>query len=363
MIGKEESKRNSAIIFQFHFIYSNDHLASLCMKIFPTLSNRHKLTLLMCLQLEERIVTLLGVWENWSLFPSNFLRGLESFFFLSEVDSLGIKESMKNIPEQIPKESKEHSESIRRKAKLLGVTVLDGTSVEEMLAKIEYVEKYIRNKNTRGREDEEFSITVSAGARETDRDRDGNALQRNVVGYEDEEDIDGLPMTTTALGIGMGIGIGISHGQEGEGAYDDDLDGVPLDAPGVFSSASGYDSQNRREGGQFVTSQHGNGNSYDDDDDVDGIPLDLPTNITVNYGVPSSTAPGKRRRGSEDISNSQLSSEHNSGGWGGDRKSASEKNSVSKSKSKKARKSADKYASDSGSESDDDQGPGRIDFL
>ena len=281
--------------------------------------------------------TLLGVWEQWSLFPTSYLRGLEGFFSLSEADSLSIREHAKSAAEF----SKDDSESIRRKAKLLGVAVNDDLSVGEVLARVEYVERFSKAKNLKGREEEEFSITVSAGARErggdeTDRERErGTGAKANTGKWsvdlgsngDVDDDVDGIPMSMVGKtdtysprymqgSVSAFRAGGVLPGDADiDGEEYDDVDGVPFDAP----QAAGFSHSNSNSAGAY------------DDDDVDGVPLDLdPPSVSA----PAPSQDSKRRRSSDDP----------------------------KSRSKRAKGSGGKYASDSDSDGEGD-GPGRIDFL
>ena len=133
---------------------------------------------------------LLSVWEKWSLFPSTYLSGLEAFFFLSETESVIIKDETQKhenanselFIDQSKEHSKEHSrepskeqkedlESLRRRAKLSGVAVSEESLASELSAKINYTLRYAKNKSLKGteEEEEEFSIAISAGARERER--------------------------------------------------------------------------------------------------------------------------------------------------------------------------------------------------
>ena len=42
--------------------------------------------------MEERVLRVLAVWEDWSLFPATYLAGLEAFFCMQESDLVSINE-------------------------------------------------------------------------------------------------------------------------------------------------------------------------------------------------------------------------------------------------------------------------------
>jgi hypothetical protein len=286
--------------------------------------------------LEERVSTLLGVWENWSLFPSSYLRGLEAFFSMSETDSIAIREQSMSAAEY----SKDDAESIKRKAKLLGIAVTDAFTVGEVQARVDYVERFSKAKNMKGKEEEEFSITVSAGARERggdERDRERGAGAKGKWSEDfgsghGDDDVDGIPMSmigrTDTYSPRYNQG-GVSAFRAGavlpgdvdiDGEEYDDVDGVPFDAP----QAPGFSHIN----------SHSHSTGAYDDDDVDGVPLDL------DPPVPASYQDGKRRRSPDDQKRGEKGRE----------------------KGKRAKGSGGKYASDSDSDGEGD-GPGRIDFL
>jgi hypothetical protein len=285
--------------------------------------------------LEERVSTLLGVWENWSLFPSSYLRGLEAFFSLSETDSIAIRDQSMSTAEY----SKDDAESIKRKAKLLGVAVTDAFTVGEVQARVDYVERFSKAKNMKGKEEEEFSITVSAGARERggdERDRAGakGKWSEDFGAGDGDDDVDGIPMSmigrtdTYSPRYNQGSVSAFRAGAVLPGDVDidgeeyDDVDGVPFDA----LQAPGFSHIN--------SNSHSHSTGAYDDDDVDGVPLDLDPPVPAYY------QDGKRRRSPDDQKRGEKGRE----------------------KGKRAKGSGGKYASDSDSDGEGD-GPGRIDFL
>ena len=334
-------------------------------------------------QLEERVVVLLGCWDRWSLFPSSYLAGLEAFFFLSEADYIEIKEQERGVSDA---GAKEDYESLKRRAKLSGVAISDESTAAEVGAKMAYVEKYIKAKSLRGKEEEEeeFSITMSAGAKERERggsgggdsmpkgqgppgmvaalrwasvDR-GQEKSRDAEDGVDHDDLDGMPM-----GAAVGTGRADSADSDIDGEEYDGLDGAPLPGYGIqsgagagaglysvdasrqSSSVSGtYQGVGKGQGGERVSGDY---DDDDDDDDVDGVPLDCPivpnnrdSNNSNSNMNSTGNVPGKRRRNSEDDSRIKTKS-----------------NRREKDKSR-----SEKYASDS-TDSESDKGPGRIDFL
>ena len=327
------------------------------------------------MQLEERVVVLLGCWDRWSLFPTSYLAGLEAFFFLSEADYLEIKQQERSSSDG---GAKEDYESLRRRAKLSGVAVSDESSAAEVGAKMTYVEKYMKAKSLRGKEEEEeFSITMSAGAKERERGGGGDSVTQGPPGMgaalrwnsidrgqersrdaenDDHDDVDGVPM-----GAAIGTGRADSADSDIDGEEYDGLDGAPLADYGIQSGAGAgagagsysVDALRQSSSGAYQGAVQGGergSDYYDDDDDVDGVPLDGPgpivpsgrdSNSNSNSNVNNAgNVPGKRRRNSEDDSRVKTKS-----------------NRKEKEKSR-----SEKYASDS-SDSEGDKGPGRIDFL
>lgn len=299
---------------------------------------------------------LLGCWDRWSLFPASYLAGLEAFFFLTEADYLEMKGQEKIISEA---GGKEDFESVRRRARLAGVAVSEESSAAEVGAKMMYVEKYTKAKSQQGKEEEEFSITVSAGARERGQGQDSvpqgppgmsAALRWASIGRgqdrggmaesDDRDDVDGVPM-----GAGTGAGRANSADSDIDGEEYDGLDGVPLGGYGIRAGSgagvAAVDAARQSSSGE-------RGGAYDDyDDDVDGVPLDAPvvsnarnSSTSISVSMNAGHIPGKRRRNLED--DSRIKTKSNRKG--------------------KERSKSEKYASDS-SDSDGDKGPGRIDFL
>jgi hypothetical protein len=128
---------------------------------------------------------LLAVWEDWSIFPASYLSGLSAFFYLSENDMIYIKqqitvhggEDVKDdvdgvaidedgnspLPQQPPPPQQEHDlETLKRRAKLSGISITDQSTAPDILAKIDYVERYIKIKKSGGSvNSREFSIHPS----------------------------------------------------------------------------------------------------------------------------------------------------------------------------------------------------------
>ena len=180
-------------------------------------------------QLEERILNLLRVWYDWTIFPTSYIYGLEAVFLQTESD-------IGRFSEILPADGDVAAldrdiDNLRRKAKLSGLSVaipsrqdsgdpkyFDGLTLFRKLA---YVADFTAIKEAAlglalGTEmggDMGGSVGFNEGDGWDDADVDGEPIP-----YDDNEDIDGVSL------------------QE---EYDEDVDGVPFD-----------------------------------DDDVDGVPLD-----------------------------------------------------------------------------------------
>ena len=349
--------------------------------------------------MEERVTVLLSVWENWSIFSSNYLTGLEAFFFLTETESVIVKEQINKLNNTLTSDmtkekekdklnekekdkSKEDLESLKRKAKSAGISINDASTIAEITAKLVYVEKYSRLKLLRNKEDDEFTITISSASTEIDRaskslstvsgmrvprssgqgDRPNNEDRHNLklntgrlLGEDDDEDIDGVPLNVISSHNNQ---YNQENNNNENGDYDSDIDGVAIDEyddRNISQILKQNQNQNQNQN-QIIYS-----NEYDDDD-VDGVPFSTEVenlsrpivsndnnsnnnnNDNINYG--------KRNRENELVDSTESNSNKND-------KKKNDKNS-----NKKGRVSSDKKKYDSDSDSDGDgDGPGRIDFL
>ena len=369
--------------------------------------------------MEERVTVLLAVWENWSIFSSNYLTGLEAFFYLTESESMLVKEQIiklnNTIPSEIAKDndndkdkdvSKEDLESLKRKAKSAGISVNDGSTISEITAKLEYVEKFSKLKLLRNKEETEFSITLSSASTEIDRTSKSlstasgmrvpgssgqgdwsinenrnilklkpDSINRSHYDNEEEDDIDGVPLHSLSSHNNQKNNENENENENGD--YDSDLDGVAIDDD---------NDRNNNNSQIFIQNQHQNqhqiqkidsndkqgdrqrevGQRYhneyvdndDDDDDVDGVPFTTEVennNNTINNNSNDNNNNyyGKRNRENELSDSKEIIS---------NKKNDKMKNDSNSNKKVKVRSDKNKYDSNSDSDGDGD-GPGRIDFL
>ena len=337
--------------------------------------------------MEERISVLLSVWEKWSIFPNNYLNGLEAFFFLTETESTIIKDQTdksiieKNLNDNDNNENitlfekdkdrsiaKEDLESLKRKAKLCGIAINDGSTTAEITAKLAYVEKYNKLKMIKSKEEEEneeFSIKISSSSTELERtikslrtvsgirvsgssgqgewmnkeNRNQMANDRNKVEQDvEEDDIDGVPLNFMSNNNDNN-----NNNNNNNSEYDSDLDGIAID-----------DNNNNNDN----SNNNNNNINNDDDDDVDGIPFlsdtetrTIISNTNTNIGSSSSKI-GKRSRDCEINSSNEKKINTNS----------IKNDNRNQKKSRNSNNDKSKYDSNSDSDENDD-GPGRIDFL
>jgi hypothetical protein len=226
-------------------------------------------------QLEERVVGVLRVWYDWTIFPTSYMHGLEAVFLQTESDIARFAKVMP--PDNNTSALDSDIEGLRRKAKLAGISVAvpprshrdeaveyyDGLTLYRKLA---YVADFTAIKEAAlgadlpAGDDEEESrksraeVTVpppppvvgSRGAR-------ANIVRRHHGAEEvhnNEEDIDGAPI---------------------EVDDNDDVDGVPFlqnsdDVDGVpYEDVDGL---------PFEEEEDTYKNVVVDDDDVDGVPYD-----------------------------------------------------------------------------------------
>ena len=180
-------------------------------------------------QVEDRILGLLKVWDEWSIFSPAYLNGLEAAFVKSEGDSQRIAERVESYSEDGA--GTVDADAVLRQARFEGVAVTspDGrvSSTAVIQAKRKYAEEYASRK----------ASTVLADERAEDDHElvevDGESLEVGAS-VDDDEGIDGQPI----------------------GDEDDDVDGVPLDEDDID--------------GAPLVEERGN----DEEDDIDGIPLD-----------------------------------------------------------------------------------------
>lgn len=187
-------------------------------------------------QVEDRVLGLLRVWEDWSIFSPAYLNGLEAAFMRNEADSHLIAERV----EAYSQDSAVDADTIIRQARFEGVAVTssDGraSSIALIQAKRKYAEEYASRKSSVVSIDERK--TEDADVSGASAEVDGQPLE--VSGSVDEDDIDGEPI--------------------GDEANDDDIDGRPLD-----------DDDGDDIDGVPMAEEGGN---IEFEDDIDGVPMD-----------------------------------------------------------------------------------------
>ena len=140
-------------------------------------------------QIEERVLSVLKVWGEWSIFTAQFLAGLEMEFYdkfsddrISAVNDGGVLLSL-------------DIEALTKKGRLHGITIPDGENAAIIATKILAVEAYIKDKLF-------YAPNIHVGAAAVAPSKyDRNAL----------DEIDGAPIDDI------------------DGAPIDDIDGAPID--------------------------------------------------------------------------------------------------------------------------------------
>jgi hypothetical protein len=254
-------------------------------------------------QLGERVSRVLSVWEDWSLFPTTYLNGLEAFFNMTEAEASAVKAQIDLLSTTNSDEEKkvpvDDLESLRRKARLYGVPYTRRTTEVEILARLEYAEKYTAKKNAR----------VSTGAV-------GGASDNGVGTGADSSSGSGAAVSSSSSSSHLSASAAVHRGRweadyiddynenDNDNDDEDDVDGVPLDAGSAITPAStsftgrprksneGYGYHNSSGGNAGAGPDNNTGDKYneysryayeegdsdadnDDEDDVDGVPLDI----------------------------------------------------------------------------------------
>lgn len=232
-------------------------------------------------QMEERVLTLIDVWSQWSILSPVFLHGLEAVFRMTDADWQRSTCAEHDVAAFGPEPSPEELDwgRLQRRARIAGVfesffttDSASATSGESRLIKNEmtpiqlyrilaYVNEFVKKK----------TITEEAAYVPEDMDfpaEDSDALAGNAAAVSfwqarapiyggsmsyggGDDDIDGVPINTQAPPAR---------------GYDDDIDGIPLDAPAPSMQETSYD------------------------DDIDGVPIQVPLN-NASYVHVSSKRP------------------------------------------------------------------------
>ena len=168
-------------------------------------------------QVEDRVLGLLKVWDEWSIFSPAYLNGLEAAFMKNEADSQKIAERISGHSEDA-----DDAEAVLRQARFEGVAMTSSSgaslSIAEIQAKLMYAEEYSSRKTPVVSEAQSEALDESDSA-----EIDGEPLyvasskaDKNHVGDPiDEDDVDGKPLDEDEV--------------DGQPLDEDDIDGQPLD--------------------------------------------------------------------------------------------------------------------------------------
>lgn len=163
-------------------------------------------------QLNDRIMGLLRVWDDWGIFPADYLRGLESIFYRTEADVA--KHAGVAVDETVD------LYTLQRQSRLTGLMTAkfdpkSGRSspltASELQSQLNYFADYCRRHGYG--HDPTLSTAPSVRVVPLDDDIDGVPLKDDIDGVPLDDDIDGVPLDDDIDGVPL----------------DDDIDGIPLD--------------------------------------------------------------------------------------------------------------------------------------
>lgn len=246
--------------------------------------------------LEEKVLSVLQVWENWSIYPPLYITGLEATFRRKATD-------LEDIPEADEAELEKEKDALLRQAKQAGLST-EG-SLLDVVKRIRYLDRYIKLK---------ASGMLPPRARSGSETERGNHPDMSIYGPQSgggggggRNDHDGFPLPmapppapprrelpmapppppasssrSSSSARGKGLWSTVTE-EDGDGSDDEDVDGVPLDALGPKPKPRPMMPKSR-----FDT------DSDDSDDDVDGRPLDA--SVFAPPPPPSSSIGHKRSR-------------------------------------------------------------------
>lgn len=181
-------------------------------------------------QIDERVMSVLAVWREWSLFAPIFVFGLEAAFTRSLAESTSM---ITFTAEELQRDvSKDDLENVRRRARQMGISLMYRPStdenepslsdVEEILQlerKIQFVTNFVASRQVVPASDDDID-GVPYDPEEVDIDG---------VPYTDENDIDGVPFDNID---GEPMSMMSSSGamnSAGSSAEMDDIDGIPFE--------------------------------------------------------------------------------------------------------------------------------------
>lgn len=174
-------------------------------------------------QFEDRVLRVLAIWADWTIFPATYLVGLEALLFRSDADVDRIKDGCEGCSNPL-----EDDESVRRRARFAGLPTtappsaghLDVHSVDtqQLLSQLAYVEEFSKTRSSLLRSDDAPEESLE----HTEEAPYSASVSQSlpVDGGEnvsDSEDVDGVPIDD------------LDDDVDGVPLSDDELDGIPLD--------------------------------------------------------------------------------------------------------------------------------------
>ena len=196
-------------------------------------------------QIEERVISVLRVWYDWTIFPTSYIHGLEAVFLQTESDINRFSKMMPSGGESAVEELEKDIESLRRKARMSGLSIGMPSGKDREIAffdaltlyrKLAYVSEFTAIK--------EAALGLESSGEQPDNER-GDTV--------DGESVDGVPL---------------------EGNSDDDIDGVPFE-----------EEEEKQVGDRERNDKDNDRDDYEDYDDIDGIPFEEDGDDDVD-GVP-----------------------------------------------------------------------------
>lgn len=172
---------------------------------------------------EIRVLGLLAVWMDWSIFPSTYIYGLESTFLQTENEYLEMKLLIdKDLLLLQHKDKLEDDstnlqlESLKRKAKSFGISVNNDSNLCELQRKLNFVEQFIFLKQGNNSIISVSNKTVLEDNVVNNNNNNDDDIDGIAIDDDDNDDVDGVPLEDFNI---------IPHQVD----YDDDIDGVAMD--------------------------------------------------------------------------------------------------------------------------------------
>lgn len=184
--------------------------------------------------MEDRVKKLFAIWAEWSVFPAMYLIGLQATFHFTEADRVAMQafvaereeedalDGISLVPDPSSAEN-EALEALRKRARAQGVHYTDSTGKYELQFKIEFGEKFSQ---LRYGQSAVSSISTLLTPYESLADV-SPALNANLNPYTgDVLHVGERPSSYNGLTPLEQI---LQEEEEGNGEYDDDIDGVPME--------------------------------------------------------------------------------------------------------------------------------------